>query len=548
MKTTYTQFESHPERYKHWNLEIQGPIAQLKMKVNPEETFAAGYELKLNSYDLGVDIELCDAVERLRFEHPEVNVVVVSSEDPKVFSAGANIFMLQKSTHPFKVNFCKFTNETRCAMEEATRKSDQVYIAALNGICAGGGYELALACEEIYLVEDGNSAVSLPEVFLLGVLPGTGGLTRLVDKRKIRRDHADIFSTLGEGIKGKQAKAWNFVDDIFPKSQFEVQVQKRAETLSERKTSKPANVKGIKLNPINGKLSEKLWEYSHVTVVLKPEERCAEITLRTPQGPQPKTPQEIEKLGTDYWPLKVFRELDDALLHLRLDALEIGLILMQSQGGGEAILEIEKTLYEHRNHWLCREIILKISRTLRRLDLTSKSLFALVDKGSAFFGAFLEVALACDRIYMLDDADQPVYLAVGPFSGGMWPMSNGLSRLQSRFLAKPEQASEIAKAQKTYTAQEAEGVGLVTIRADELDWEDEVRLAIEERLSLSPDALTGMEASLRFGGPETCDSKIFGRLSDWQNWIFIRPNAVGEEGALNVYGKSGKPKFDWRRT
>lgn len=545
---TWTNFQTHPNEYRHWVLTFNGPVARLEMNVNPEVSFAPGYQLKMNSYDLGVDIELCDAVQRLRFEHPEVKVVVVASKNPKIFCAGANIFMLQSSSHPFKVNFCKYTNETRCAIEQACAESEQTYLAALAGTCAGGGYELAMACQEIMLVDDGNSAVSLPEVSLLGVLPGTGGLTRLVDKRKIRRDRADIFSTLGEGVKGKKAKDWRLVDEVVPKSQFEEAVNKRAQALAARKTRKGENVRGISLKPVTPKVSENLWEYENVTVNLKRSERTAEIILKAPVKALPDNVKAIEEAGSDYWPLKTFRELDDALLHLRLDEMEIGLVLLKTQGDGQKILECEKVLLANKDHWLCHEIMLQMARTLRRLELTAKSLFALVDEGSCFSGSFFEAALACDRIYMLNSPDKPVNIAVGPLSNGLLPMANGLTRLQSRFLAEPEKAKTIAAAPKSYSAAEADEAGLVTVAPDDIDWDDETRLAIEERLSLSPDALTGMEASLRFGGPETCDSKIFGRLSAWQNWIFIRPNAVGDDGALNLYGKSGKPKFDWRRT
>jgi len=388
----------------------------------------------------------------------------------------------------------------------------------------------------------------LPEISLLGVLPGTGGLTRLVDKRKVRRDRADIFSTLGEGIKGKKAKEWNLIDDCFPKSQFEERVNERIGELAKRKTNKGESPKGITLKPLKPKLSDKIWEYEYVSVNLDRDKRKAEILLKGPKGEQPDNLKEISELGADYWPFKIFRELDEVLLRLRIDELKIGLVLIKSKGEGQKILDIEKTLFQNRSHWLVNEIILFIGRTLRRLDLTAKSFFALIEEGSCFYGSILEIALACDRIYMLDDQKHPIHIGVGSLSNGLLPMPHGLTRLESRFLSEPSQVKEIASKTKTYNAKEADQAGLITVRADDLDWQDEIRLAIEERLSLSPDALTGMEASLRFGGPETCQSKIFGRLSAWQNWIFGRPNATGDEGALNLYGKSRKPKFDWRRT
>ncbi len=517
-------FQTSPNGYKHWRLEIAGSVATLTMDVQEDETLAEGYKLKLNSYDLGVDIELADAVQRLRFEHPEVSVVKITSLKPRIFCAGANIYMLGSSSHAFKVNFCKFTNETRCAIEDDSRHSGRRYIAALNGTASGGGYELAIACDEIYLVDDGNSAVSLPEVPLLGVLPGTGGLTRLVDKRKVRRDRADVFSTLAEGLKGKRAKEWGLIDGYFPTSKFEEAIDARVQELSESR-----DVTGIKLNP--------LGEYKYVKLDLHREQRYADLIIHGPEGEQGL------ELGEEYWPLRAYRELDDALLNLRFNEPEIGLVCLRTQGSVESVLQIDETL-AHSESWLAREIILYMARVLRRLDLTAKSFFAIVEPGSCFAGNLLELLLASDRSYMLMDSDAS--LAVSELNAGAFPMSNGLTRLQSRFLAEP--GKEVFADKKTFNAEEAEEFGLVTFAPDDLDWEDEIRVAIEERTSLSPDALTGMEASLRFAGPETMDTKIYGRLTAWQNWIFQRPNAVGPEGALTNYGKPTQAHFDFKRT
>jgi benzoyl-CoA-dihydrodiol lyase len=516
------------------------------MDVSDEHPFRDGYELKLNSYDLGVDIELADSIQRIRFEHPEVKVVVIGSAIERVFCAGANIPMLGSSTHAFKVNFCKFTNETRLSIEDASRHSGIKFIAALNGTCAGGGYELALAADEIYLIDDGNSAVSLPEVPLLGVLPGTGGLTRVVDKRKVRRDRADVFSTLEEGMKGKKAKAWGFIDDTFPKSKFDEKIQERANAIAEATPTKADA--GIELDPIEAEIDGDTWKYQHVTVELDPAARVVNLTLHAPTTPQPQNGDEYFAAGDSCWALRCFRELDDALLHLRLEREEFGLIVLRTRGDIDAILDAEKNLFANKDHWLVNEIIQQIARTLRRYELTARSLFALADAGSCFAGTFLELAITSDRIYMLDDPDNAVEMAVGPLSDGILPMSNGLTRLQSRFLADPDHAAKLAKEQPRVDAPDADELGLVTVLGDEFDFEDDARIAIEERASLSPDALTGMEASLRFAGAETCDSKIFGRLSAWQNWIFIRPNATGEEGALTRFGQPEQASFDWRRT
>ncbi|HEV7906432.1 MAG TPA: 2,3-epoxybenzoyl-CoA dihydrolase [Pyrinomonadaceae bacterium] len=490
---------------------------------------------------------MADAVSRLRFEHPEVQVVVVTSLKPRIFCAGANIYMLGTSSHAFKVNFCKFTNETRCAIEDASANSGQRYVAALNGTASGGGYELAIACDEIYLVDDGNSAVSLPEVPLLGVLPGTGGLTRLVDKRKIRRDRADVFSTLAEGLKGKRAKEWNLIDGYFPTSKFQEAIDAHVQSLVKPDGAK-AKVSGIKLNPLQVEATGDGREYKYVSVKLNREKRYADLTVRAPQGEQPTTVEEIEQLGDAYWPLQAYRELDDALLHLRMNELEIGLVCLHTEGKIENVLAVDRTLLAHRDHWLVREIILHMARVLRRLDLTAKSFFALIEPGSCFAGNLLELALSADRTYMLNDPEAQVEVATSEFNAGALPMSNGLSRLGSRFLAAPEQAETVLAHEGLFDAEAAEEAGLVTYAPDDLDWEDKIRVDIEERTSLSPDALTGMEASLRFAGPETMDTKIYGRLTAWQNWIFQRPNAVGPQGALTNYGKPTQAQFDYKRT
>jgi benzoyl-CoA-dihydrodiol lyase len=539
-------FETSPERYKHWKLSVEGPVARLSMDVQEDSTLGEGYKLKLNSYDLGVDIELADAVQRLRFEHPEVRVIVVTSLKPRIFCAGANIYMLGTSSHAFKVNFCKFTNETRCALEDASVHSGQKYVAALNGTASGGGYELAIACDEIYLVDDGNSAVSLPEVPLLGVLPGTGGLTRLVDKRKVRRDRADVFSTLAEGLKAKRAKEWGLIDGYFPTSKFQEGVEARVRELAAR--GGEAKGPGIKLNPLEVEASDRGREYKYVSLRYNRGGRYADLTVRGPEADLPADAEGIQRLGDSFWPLRAYRELDDALLHLRVNELEIGLVLLRTEGDIERVLEVDRVLTANRDHWLVREIVLHMARVLRRLDLTAKSFFALAEPGSCFAGNLLELLLASDRSYMLDDPDQEVELAVSELNAGALPMSNGLTRLSSRFLAEPGRADAVLAHEGRFDTAGAEEAGLVTFAPDDLDWEDEVRVAVEERTSLSPDALTGMEASLRFAGPETVDTKIYGRLTAWQNWIFQRPNAVGPQGALTNYGKPTQPQFDYKRT
>ncbi|MBK7995153.1 MAG: benzoyl-CoA-dihydrodiol lyase [Blastocatellia bacterium] len=533
-------FQTDPSRYQHIELEITGPIATIALNIKEDKPLKPGYALKLNSYDLGVDIELFDAVSRLRFEHPEVSVVVITSKREGLFSAGANIFMLGSSTHNFKVNFCKYTNETRLAIEDATENSGQTYIAALNGIASGGGYELPLACKEIYLVDDRRSAVSLPEVPYLGVLPGTGGLTRLVDKRKIRRDRADIFVTLAEGIKGQRAVDWNLVDGIFPSSKFNEEVMARAEKLAgEGHTER----KGIKLEALNPTVTDKGISYKYVKLTFGPETRVAHLEIQAPEEILP-IPDDPTLLGSEWYPIKMYRELEDALLQLRFNYPEIGLTTLHTRGELNKVIQLDEQLFAHRGHWFINEVILLMKRVLKRFDVSAKSLFAIVDQGSCFAGSLLELALASDRAYMLTGTE----VAITEFNKGILPMGNGLSRLTTKLLGEPNIVEQVLAQSEPFEAQQAEEMGLVTLAIDELDWDDEVRVAIEERASLSPDALTGLEASLRFAGPETLETKIFGRLSAWQNWIFQRPNAVGERGALIMYGKPGSPEFDWRRT
>ena len=540
-------FETDPSRYKHFKLAVEGEVATLTLDVQEDAGLKPDYQLKLNSYDLSVDIELADAIERLRFEHPEVKAVVIASGKDRIFSAGANIYMLASSTHSFKVNFCKYTNETRLGMEEASEKSGQKYLAALNGITSGGGYELALAADEILLVDDGNAAVALPEVPLLAVLPGTGGLTRLVDKRMVRRDRADVFSTLVEGIKGQRAIDWKLVDSLAARSRFDEAVKERAEALA-KTSARNAEGPGIELKPLDAKRTDKSLEYKYVTVTIDEDSRQAEIVVRGPEGEQPQTPEAIRDAGSDYWPLAVARELDNALLHLRFNEATCGLLIVRTQGSLDAVLAVDEILNEHADHWLVNEILLKMRRVFKRLDQTARSIFALIEPGSCFAGSLLELALAADRSYMLDDTARPVHIAVGPLNKNRFPKANGLSRLETRFLGDPELLDKVLSKVGRIDASQALELGLVTFAPDELDWDDEVRIAVEERCGFSPDAMTGMEASLRFAGPETLETKIFGRLTAWQNWIFQRPNAVGEKGALTLYGKQSMPEFDWRRT
>lgn len=541
--------ETHPSRYRHWKLSFDGPIATLSMDVTEDAGLSQEYRLKLNSYDLSVDIELNDAISRLRFEHPEVHTVVVTSVRDRIFCAGANIFMLGLSSHAFKVNFCKFTNETRLSMEDASENSGISFLAAVNGVCAGGGYELALACDEIYLVDDGSSAVSLPEVPLLGVLPGTGGLTRVVDKRMVRRDLAEVFCTAAEGVRGKRAVQWGLVDAAIPKRDFDAAVQKRARELAEE-SDRPDAGPGFVLEALDPVITDAGLQYHYVTVTFQRAQRLATIVVKGPSGPQPTTPEAMLNAGTGFWALRAFRELEHALLCLRLNEPELGNLVLKTEGDMNAVLEADALLQANLNDWAGREVVHFMKRTLKRLDNMARGLFCLVEPGSCFAGSLFELALASDRIYMLNDPAQPTAVALSPLNFGPFPMGNGLTRIETRFLGEPEHVSVLAERMGDFLdASTAESLGLITFAPDEIDWDDEVRIALEERASLSPDSLTGLEQNLRFAGPETLETKIFGRLTAWQNWIFQRPNAVGEKGALKVYGKAGaRAEFDWRRT
>jgi benzoyl-CoA-dihydrodiol lyase len=540
-------FETHPSRYRHWKLTFDGPIATLSMDVQEDGGLVPDYRLKLNSYDLGVDIELADAIQRLRFEHPEVHSVIVTSLKERIFCAGANIFMLRGSSHAWKVNFCKFTNETRLGMEDASRESGIKFLAALNGICAGGGYELALACDEIILVDDSNSAVSLPETPLLAVLPGTGGLTRVVDKRKVRRDLADVFGTLAEGVKGKRAVEWKLVDAVFPSSRFKEAVAARAKVLAAT-SDRPASGPGVTLGPLNPKESADAIEYSSVSVAYDRAKRVATLTVHAPKAPVESTAEAILAAGDQFWPLRAFRELDDAILRLRVNEPAIGTVVLKTAGDPALVIKADHVLSALASNWFVREVTGMIRRTLKRLDLSARSFFALIDEGSCFAGTLFEIALAADRSYMLNDPDRPTALQLSPMNNGVFPMSNGLSRLESRFYGDPDRVGEVLAHDGPFDPEAALEAGLVTFAPDEIDWDDEVRMAVEGRAALSPDALTGMEANLRFVGPETMETKIFGRLSAWQNWIFQRPNAVGPKGALTAYGTADRAEFDYGRT
>jgi benzoyl-CoA-dihydrodiol lyase len=544
---TPVTFETSPDRYRHWKLTFDPPVATLSMDVQEDGGLSSDYRLKLNSYDLGVDIELADAIQRIRFEHPEIRTVVITSVKERVFCAGANIFMLRGASHAWKVNFCKFTNETRLAIEDASALSGIKFLAALNGICAGGGYELALACDEIFLVDDGNSAVSLPETPLLGVLPGTGGLTRVVDKRRVRRDLADVFATVAEGVKGRRAVEWRLVDAVYPTSQFKDRVARRAKELAAA-SDRPPDARGVVLTDLNPTVSDEAVKYSRVALEFDRGKRTATLTIAGPAEEEPKSPEGMVAAGAGFWPLRTFRELDDALLRLRMNEPAIGTIIVKTVGDVSNVLALDAALATHRDHWFAREVIHFIKRTLKRMDLTSRSFFALIEPGSCFAGTLFELALASDRSYMLDDPERPVAVALSALNGGPLAMSNGLTRLETRFLGEPDRVRELLEENSPFDAQEALDAGLVSFAPDELDWDDEVRLAIEARAALSPDALTGMEANLRFAGPETMETKIFGRLTAWQNWIFQRPNAVGAKGALTAYGSQSRPEFDFNRT
>jgi benzoyl-CoA-dihydrodiol lyase len=543
-------YRTDPSRYKHWKLQFEGPVATLVMAIDEDGGLRDGYKLKLNSYDLGVDIELHDAVQRIRFEHPEVRTVVLTSGRDRVFCSGANIFMLGKSSHAWKVNFCKFTNETRNGLEDSSRHSGLKFLAAVNGACAGGGYELAAACDEIILVDDRSSAVSLPEVPLLGVLPGTGGLTRLTDKRKVRHDHADIFCTTSEGIRGKKAKEWKLVDEVVKTQGFAQRVQERARELAAA-SDRPGDAKGVALTPLARTLEADALRYAHVAVAIDRTLRTATLTVQAPSGAQPADIAAIEAAGAAWYPLQMARELEDAILHLRTNETEIGTWLLKTEGRVADVLAMDAVLDAHRSHWLVRETIGLLRRTLARLDVSSRTLFALIERGSCFAGTLLELALAADRSYMLalpDEPDAAPKVALSALNFGAYPMVSHETRLQRRFYGDAAELDAVrATNGEPLDADAALALGLVTAAPDDIDWADEIRIAIEERASLSPDALTGMEANLRFAGAETMETRIFGRLTAWQNWIFIRPNAVGEGGALKVYGTGTKPQFDRNR-
>ena len=545
-------FQTHPEAYRHWKMRIDGRVAYLTMEVDPDGGVLPGYELKLNSYDLGVDIELADAIQRLRFEHPEVGAVVVDSALERMFCAGANIGMLASASHPLKVNFCKFTNETRNSMEDASRHSGQRYLAALGGNAAGGGYELALATDHIILIDDRNAAVSLPEVPLLGVLPGTGGLTRLVDKRHVRRDRADVFCTLEEGIKGTRALEWGLVDELAPASSFAQAVAQRAAEYAEM-SDRPTEARGVPLGPLQRTIAEDSIGYSSLTVDIDRSKKTASLTLHGPEEAGPADGEEAVSRGDGFWPLRLARELDDAILHLRVNELELGTLLIHSRGDLASTLAYDAFLLGEADHWFVREVLLYWARLLRRVDLTSRTIFTLVEPGSCFAGFLAELVLAADRSYMLigpryDEGGDIAHLVFTDSNRFGFPMSNGLSRMETRFWGDPAGLERARRAiGEKLDAEAALGAGLVTDAMDDLDWDDELRLILEERAAFSPDGLTGMEANLRFPGPETMETKIFGRLTAWQNWVFQRPNASSEAGALRRYGSGIRPDYDSRR-
>jgi len=548
--TDRVDYQTRPEQYRHWSLKFEGPVATLLAHFDENGGLRAGYKLKLNSYDLGVDIELNDAINRIRFEHPEVRTVVLTSARDKVFCSGANIFMLGLSSHAWKVNFCKFTNETRNGFEDSSAHSGLKFLAAVNGACAGGGYELALACDEIILIDDRSSAVSLPEVPLLGVLPGTGGLTRVTDKRRVRHDLADIFCTTSEGVRGQKAKDWRLVDQLAKPAVFAAKVQERALELAAL-SDRPADAKGVALTPLQRRLDADTLRYGRVTVEIDRSKRTACLSVQAPQGAQPGDIAAIEAAGAAWYPLALARELEDAILELRTNEQEIGTWLLKTQGDAAAVLAMDATLLANQHHWLVRETIGLLRRTFSRIDLSSRSLFALIEPGSCFAGTLLELALACDRSYQLalpDDAANAPKITVAETNFGLYPMATGQSRLQRRFYDEAPALDAVrAQVGQALDADAAFALGLVTANPDDIDYGEEVRIALEERSAMSPDALTGLEANLRFNGPENMFTRVFGRLTAWQNWIFQRPNAVGEKGALKVYGKGDKAVFDWHR-
>ena len=540
--TQRVNFTTRPAHYHHWKLDIEGPVAWLRMKVSEDDGLRPGYKLKMNSYDLAVDIELDDAVTRLRFEHPEVSVVAIESAHDKVFCAGANIFMLSTSTHAHKVNFCKFTNETRINIEEATAKSRQKYVASLNGAAAGGGYELALACDEIHLIDDRNSAVSLPEVPLLGVLPGTGGLTRLVANRKVRRDLADAFCTIAEGAKAKKALDWGLVDFVHPRSTYAEEIRARVKSLA----GTGNEARGIELDDVEPNIDGDTLRFTYVTVETKPDERTARILIQGPRAEDASIPSDPTARGAGWYALRMWRELRRAILELRFNYPQIGLITFESEGDPSAVLALDEALAGRKDHWFVREVLLQQARTLKMLDVTARTLFAVILPGSCFAGSLFEITLASDRSFMLEENNNAIALSV--LNAGAYPMAHGLTRLQNRFYGNPGAVDgALARKGEALDAATAQELGLVTEAIDDIDWDDEVRMTIQGRRALSPDALTGMEANLRFVGPETMESRIYARLSAWQNWIFTRPNAVGEHGALTSYGKPHSPEFDWSR-
>ena len=547
--TDFVTFDTHPDRYRHWKIALDGPVATLLMDVDEAAGIRPGYRLKLNSYDLGVDIELHDALQRIRFEHPQIRTVVLTSAKDRIFCSGANIFMLGLSSHAWKVNFCKFTNETRNGMEDSSRQTGLKFFAACNGTTAGGGYELALACDEILLIDDRSAAVSLPEVPLLGVLPGTGGLTRLTDKRRVRRDHADLFCTVSEGVRAPRAKEWGLIDHHAKPQQFAALIHERALALAEL-SDRPQSAQGVKLTPLARTIDERGYHYSSVDVQIDREMRTATITVRAPNADQPREPEAIRIEGARWWPLAVARELDDAILLLRTNALDMGTWILKTRGDPGAVLAVDEVLAANTDDWFVRETVGMLRRTLARLDVSSRSLFAIIDQGSCFAGTLMELALAADRSYMLSDPgiSAAPKIALSAMNFGPYETVARSSRLGSRFYGEFGQIERARRsAGQCLLADEALALGLVTVTPDPLDWDDEVRLAIEERTSLSPDALTGMEASLRFASAESMETRIFGRLSAWQNWIFIRPNAVGENGALKVFGTGSSARFDWQR-
>ena len=543
-------FATHPTKYQHWTLSVEGDVARLKLDINEDGGIKPGYKLKLNSYDLGVDIELHDAINRIRFEHPSVKVVVFESGKEKIWCSGANIYMLGLSTHGWKVNFCKFTNETRNGLEDSSRHDGLKAIASVTGACAGGGYELALACDRIVMVDDRSSTVSLPEVPLLGVLPGTGGLTRVTDKRKVRRDLADIFCTTSEGVRADRAKDWKLIDAHAKPQQFSALLATEIEALRGQST-RAAGSKGIELTPLKAVIDDAGYHYSVVDALVDRNSRIATLTIKAPAAAIESTPETIEAAGANWYPLKLQRELDDAILNLRTNELEVGTWVIKTTGDAGQVIRMDEVLAKLKDHWLVKETTGALRRTLARIDVTSRSLIALVDGGSCFAGTFYELALACDRIYMLDLPDSPdaaPALQLSPANFGWFPAVNGLTRLQTRFYEDAATISQLEKlGDSKLRADQALELGLVTLTPDDIDWDDEIRIMLEERASMSPDAMTGMEASLRFPGKETMETRVFGRLSAWQNWIFIRPNAVGEEGALKLFGTGKKAKFDWKR-